>query len=61
MSDRFDAFETVLECVKRMEAILMGMKQMREYVGKGLGKEMLESLVKEADSQIAEIKRRMVR
>jgi len=60
MSDRFDAFETVLECVKRMEAILMGMKQMREYVGKGLGKEMLESLVKEADSQIAEIKRRMV-
>lgn len=60
MSDRFDAFETVLECLKRMEAILLGMKQMREYVGRGLGKQMLDSLIEEADSQITEIKRKVI-
>jgi hypothetical protein len=60
MSDRFDAFETVLECLKRMEAISMGMKQMREYVGKGLGREMLDSLIEEADSQITEMKRKVM-
>ena len=60
MSDRFDAFETVLECLKRMESNLMGLKQMRDYVGKGLGKEMLDSLIEEAESQIAEIKRKVI-
>jgi GNAT superfamily N-acetyltransferase len=60
MSDRFDAFETVLECLKRMEAILLGMKQMREHVGRGLGKQMLDSLIEEADSQITEIKRKVI-
>jgi phosphatidylserine/phosphatidylglycerophosphate/cardiolipin synthase-like enzyme len=60
MSDRFDAFETLLECLKRMEATLMGMKQIQEYVGKGLGKEMLASLIEEAESQIVDIKRKVI-
>lgn len=59
-SDPFDALETLLECLKRMEATLLGMKQMRHYVGDGLGKEMLESLIEEAEAQIADIKRRVI-
>ena len=50
-----------MECIKRMHATSIGMKQMRRYVGHGLGKEMLESLIEEADSQIAEIERRVIR
>lgn len=38
----------------------MGMKQMRKYVGKGLGKEMLASLIEEAESQIIDIKRKVI-
>jgi len=60
MSDPFDAFETVLEYLKRMEAILTGMKEMREYVGTGLGKEMLSSLIEEGESQIMDIKHRVI-
>ena len=60
MSDRFDASETLLECLKRMEGTLMGMKQIQEYVGKGLGKEMLASLIEESESQIVDIKRKVI-
>lgn len=59
-SDPFDTLETLFECLKRMEATLLGMKQMRHYVGDGLGKEMLESLIDEAEAQIADIKRRVI-
>lgn len=59
-SDPFDTLETLFECLKRMEATLLGMKQMRHYVGDGLGKEMLESLIDEAEAQLADIKRRVI-
>lgn len=48
---------TSLKC---MEATLMGMKQMRQYVDKEPGKEMLDSLIEEAGTQIAKIKRKVI-
>jgi GNAT superfamily N-acetyltransferase len=61
MPDRpFDALETLYECPKRMEETLLGMKQMRHYAGHGVGKEMLESLIEEAEEQLPEIKRRVI-
>jgi len=61
MSDHpFDSLETVLECLKKMESILMGLKQLREYVGKGLAREMLDSLIEEADSQITLVKQKLM-
>ena len=58
--DSFNALETLYECLKRMEATLLGMKQMRHYVGHGVGKEMLESLIEEAEEQLADIKRKII-
>jgi hypothetical protein len=37
MPDSFAALETVLECLKRMEATLAGMRKMRQYQGHGAG------------------------
>ena len=34
---------------KRTEATLLGMEQIRHYVGNGLGNEMLESLIEEGE------------
>lgn len=48
------------DCLKRMETILTGMKQMRGYVATGSGQEMLESLIEEAELQIADVKGKMV-
>lgn len=56
----FETFEVLLDCLKRMESILLGMKQMRGYVGERLGKQMLESLIEEAEAQIAEVKRKVI-
>ncbi len=58
--DPFNALETVFECLKRMEATLEGMKEMRLYVGRGVVRKMLEALIVEAESQIAEIRRKMI-
>jgi hypothetical protein len=60
MSRRVDSLAAVLECLAQMESNLSGMKQMREYVGHGLGRVMLEALIEEAESQIAEIKRKLI-
>ena len=49
----------MLECLAQMESNLSGMKQMRDYVGQGLGRVMLEALIEEAEWQIAEIKRKL--
>jgi hypothetical protein len=55
-----DSFETVLYCLKRMEATLMGMKELRVYAGKGVVRKMLDELIEEAETQIAEIKRKVI-
>jgi hypothetical protein len=59
MSGRFDSLAAVLECLAQMQSNLLGMKQMRDYVGHGLGRVMLEVLIEEAEWQIGEIKRRL--
>jgi hypothetical protein len=43
-----------------MESIVLGMKLMRGYVGERLGKQMLESLIEEAETEIAEVKRKVI-
>jgi hypothetical protein len=40
---RLDSLEALMECLKEMESSLMGMKQLRSYIGKGVSAEMLES------------------
>lgn len=60
--DDFNALlGTVLACLKRMEVSLLGMKKMRRYLDEGPQKAMLESLIDEAESQIAELKRKTTR
>ena len=58
--DPFNALETVFDCLKRMEGTLMGMKEMRVYVGKGRVRKILDTLIEEAESQIAEINRKII-
>ena len=56
----FDSLETVLATLKVMEATLLGMKQVRRYVAKGFSSKMFDSLIEEAESQVAEIKRKII-
>ncbi len=55
-----DSLETILAVMKRMEATLLGLKQLRGYIRGGVGEEMLELLIEEAESGLAEVKRKLI-
>jgi hypothetical protein len=59
-ADEFNSLETTLALMKQMESTLLGLKQLRRYVGKGPGQQMLESIVKEGETRLAEIKRKLI-
>jgi hypothetical protein len=60
MRDDLDQLDMVLACLKQMEATVLGMKQLRGFIGKGSGQEMLDALIVEAEEKIAEMKRRIM-
>ena len=59
--DQFPQDELLLlALVKQMEATLFGLRQLRSYVGKGPGQQMLELLIEEGEAGLAEIKRKLI-
>jgi len=60
MPSGYDSLEEVLACLKRMESIVLGLKQLRSFVSQGAGVEILESVIAEAESQIEEIRRKVI-
>ena len=60
MTASFDSLAIVMANLALMESALLGMKQVRQYVGRRFATKTLDTLIKEAESQIAERKRRMI-
>lgn len=58
--NQFDSFDAMLALIKRMEATVLGLHQLRSYVGDGAGQEIVAELIKEAESNLEEVKRRIV-
>ena len=57
--DRLEYLEIIIASLKVMESTLLGMKQVRQYVGEGVATEILDSLIRESESEISAIKRRV--
>ncbi len=55
-----DDLDTILILIRRMEATAEGLRQLRGYMGNGIGAEMLEVLIEEAEAGLVEIKRKFV-
>ena len=55
-----DSLETVLALIKQLEAMLLGLNQLRGYVGQGVAKQMVEKLIEEGESKLHEIKRELI-
>jgi hypothetical protein len=51
--------DTVLALIKQMESTFHGLKQLRNYVGKGAGMHMLEILIEDCDAKLSEIKQKI--
>ena len=59
VTDDLNSLETVLALIKQMEDTLLGLKQLRIYVGKGAAQKMVALLIEEGEAKLAEIKRRV--
>ncbi len=60
VADVFDSLDIVIPSLTLMEATLLGMRQLRPYVGDGFAIQMLDSLIAEGESQLADIKRKFI-
>lgn len=54
------SLDAVISLIKQMESTLLGLEQLRNYVGDGVGRQMLEVLIEEAETKLAEIKRKII-
>ena len=51
--------EIIISCLKQMEDLLLGLNQLRSYVGTEIGSRMLATLIEEAEAKISEIRRQI--
>lgn len=50
----------MLEHVKRMESIVLGLEQLKRLIGRGAAGEIIDSLIGEAESQVTNVKRLLI-
>ena len=55
-----NSLETLLMLIKQLQAALLELKQMRAYVVQGLEQEMLESVIVDNETRLAEIRRKVI-
>jgi hypothetical protein len=55
-----DSLEMILALLRQLEATVLGLKQLRGYVGQGVGQQMVEELIEEGENKLAELKRRLI-
>jgi hypothetical protein len=55
-----DSLEMILALLRQLEATVLGLKQLRGYVGQGVAQEMVEELIEEGENKLAELKRRLI-
>jgi len=57
---RFDSLEVVLASLKLMESTMLGIRQVRQFVGGACAAEMVDLLIQEGELQVAEVKRKII-
>lgn len=54
------SLEIVLALINQLEAELLGLKQMRAFAVEGVELQMLESVIENSETKLAEIKRKVI-
>ncbi len=55
MNEKLESADIILVLLKQLESTLLGLQQLRPYIGKGVGAQILELLITEAETKISEI------
>ena len=60
LDDAPDSLDTILALIKQMEGVVLGLRQVRAYVGEGVGARMVDVLIEESETGLAAVKRRVI-
>lgn len=60
MPDSLEHLQLLMDSLKQMEMTLMGMKQVRALMGLGSARDILDRLIAEAETEIAEIRQKVI-
>jgi len=52
--------ETAMDCLRRMEETVLGLKQVRSLLPNSPARQMLDALIVEAEEHIAEVKQKAI-
>ena len=55
-----NSLETILGLIRQLQAGLLGLKQMRAYAMQGVEQELLESVIVDNETRLAEIRRKVI-
>ena len=58
--DALDSVDTILGLIKQLEATVLGLQQLRSFMGNGVEAEILERLIAEGQTKVAEVKRKLM-
>lgn len=55
-----NSLETILVLIKQLQAAILELKQMRAYVVQGVEQKLLESVIVDNETRLAEIQRKVI-
>jgi hypothetical protein len=55
-----DTLEIIFALIKQLESTMLGLRQLRELVGKGVAQHMVDELIQEGEIKLTELKRRLI-
>lgn len=55
-----DSLDAALDLMRQLETLLLGLRQVRTYVGNGVGLRMLDEVIKDAETKLAEIRSKLI-
>lgn len=55
-----DSLDAMLDLVKQLETLLLGLRRIRAYVGNGVGLRMLDEVIEEAETKLAEVRSKLI-
>jgi hypothetical protein len=55
-----DTLDTIFALIKEVDAVLLGLRQLRGHVGEGVGAQMVEVLIEDVEKRLAELKRKVI-
>jgi len=55
-----DSLEMILALIKQLESTMLGLRQLRGLIAKGIAQHMVDELIEEGETKLSELKQRLI-